>query len=885
MRRTFLICATIGTLLVGHLAFDTFRVYRESLAQKTSAYDLVDKRLAKRVVLIIVDSWALRIMETPRWMPKLFARMPQGASGVLWAPEQTDTMHGIVALSTGSQPSGLAAIGLVSSSKYKGWTIFDDIVSRGEVVSFHGGPGWVPLFGDRGTGNFRVTGHGPLYRRDDIEGLQHIEQALLSSTSPALSVVHISETDFAAHQYGTERDAYAEVLQYWDTQIDRFLAQILTQGTTVIMTADHGNDLNGNHGGSGPIYRRVPVLMWGAGIRPGAPIEMNATDMPATIAVLLGIRAPAGVVALPAVEALALPPVEQARILRNAFEESVLNNPRILDHNVMISRARAAIAPSSPDESPAAQILRLRATASALAPDLALRRAANTADWIFVCLTFAAALVMGSLASRRGERGSSISLPQLAGWIAAFLVIEAALPIRFVFAPAIKAALRNRSLGLMAALASAAVLAVVALIFAWSRRRMLTRSVKTHSAVFVTLLYLLTTVLAPLSSVGIVCMTMLAALTYSGRWPVRLRTMISAAFGTYFVVGTLILWLAIGESTIARYAVGLPIGAILIGALAFAETAYASTDLIPRRAALSGILLLLLLFPAETRPLSGLSQPEVTLVASLLLLLLCYGLEAFARPPRWVWIGPALLLGLWWSSYGYPIYLALGACAALVVGLLCKSHKSDAQWAGVFTLLACMLLMMTEPPRAVPLLLLLWVIISFMLWKPHPSSIRDASIFVALVLVASRYALFELFGSSGSPVSLYGLQQLDLASAYVGDPARAIVPAALMVLLKVGLASAVLVAALTAFRPWRDVYSRAAALAGMFLLLNLAQAAVRTSLSYGPRTYLYDPAFFSLAIHTGIFVVAMLALGALTIFIERPEVSREMDPPRVISPA
>lgn len=67
-------------------------------------------------------------------MPKLFARQQTGASGVLWAPRQTGTIQGILTLSTGMAPSGLAAIGLMSSDRFAGWTIFDDVAARGENV-------------------------------------------------------------------------------------------------------------------------------------------------------------------------------------------------------------------------------------------------------------------------------------------------------------------------------------------------------------------------------------------------------------------------------------------------------------------------------------------------------------------------------------------------------------------------------------------------------------------------------------------------------------------------------------------------------------------------------------------------------------------------------
>src|SRR4029077_5221303 len=351
-------------------------------------------------------------------------------------------------LSTGVPPSGLSAIELVSTRTFDHWTIFDDVVSRGERVSFSGGPAWVELFGDRGTNNFRETGHGPRYRDDDVQGVAHLEAELLSSDAPALSVLHISETDFAAHQYGTTGSAYAEVLRFWDDSIERFLQRVLVHGTTVIVTADHGNDLLGSHGGSDPIYRRVPVLMWGAGIAPGSRIEMQARDMPSTIAVLLGIRAPAGVFALPAVEAMDLSADERARLLNVAYGQAVLQNPRVAESPALLVRAQALVVPDAAAERAPGSPARLapdntpgiRAIVADLESQLAPIRNWNALDWAFVAVTFAIAVLFGVFAWARIGPRRAIGIRQIVIWTVAFALIEFLFVIRIVFSGPIKQA-------------------------------------------------------------------------------------------------------------------------------------------------------------------------------------------------------------------------------------------------------------------------------------------------------------------------------------------------------------------------------------------------------------------------------------------------------------
>src|SRR4029077_17210163 len=115
MRRIAAACVLICLLVPVHPAMDAMMAYRATAGIDPGAYALTSKPLTDRVGLLVIDSWPERLMETAEWMPKLFARSRLGAHGVLWAPKQTETMQGILALSTGVPPSGLSAVGLISS--------------------------------------------------------------------------------------------------------------------------------------------------------------------------------------------------------------------------------------------------------------------------------------------------------------------------------------------------------------------------------------------------------------------------------------------------------------------------------------------------------------------------------------------------------------------------------------------------------------------------------------------------------------------------------------------------------------------------------------------------------------------------------------------------
>ena len=147
----------------------------------------------------------------------------------------------------------------------------------------------------------------------------------------------------------------------------------------------------------------------------------------------------------------------------------------------------------------------------------------------------------------------------------------------------------------------------------------------------------------------------------------------------------------------------------------------------------------------------------------------------------------------------------------------------------------------------------------------------------AVVLVAARYGLFDLYGYADSPAQVYQLKHLDLAAAYLGDESRSIHGAVLMVVLKIWLAGVVLMLAAGLFKPWRGCLDDVMAVAAVLVLIQIGQAAVRASLAFAERSHQYDFAAFSMLVHTGVLILGMLAYGPLRRL-------RLMQTPPVVSP-
>src|SRR6478672_3799837 len=100
-----------------------------------------------------------------------------------------------------------------------------------------------------------------------------------------------------------------------DAQLRTFMTRVINDGTTLIITADHGNDVFGSHGGEEDVYRNAPIIMVGKGIQPGARIRMDARALPGVLAVLLGTRIPAEMQAVIPAEAFALTDAGRSRLV------------------------------------------------------------------------------------------------------------------------------------------------------------------------------------------------------------------------------------------------------------------------------------------------------------------------------------------------------------------------------------------------------------------------------------------------------------------------------------------------------------------------------------------------------------------------------------------
>ncbi len=154
-----------------------------------------------------------------------------------------------------------------------------------------------------------------------------------------LAVLLVGVLDAAGHRWGGASDEYRDAAVSADRALRRALAGIDLSLDAVIIVADHGHTDRGGHGGLEPSVLEVPLIMVGAGIRPGAsPREARLVDVAPTAAALLGLPAPGHGIGRTLTEALAFAGPDRTR-LEAADVTRVARNLAVYDASV--ARARA----------------------------------------------------------------------------------------------------------------------------------------------------------------------------------------------------------------------------------------------------------------------------------------------------------------------------------------------------------------------------------------------------------------------------------------------------------------------------------------------------------------------------------------------------------------
>jgi predicted AlkP superfamily pyrophosphatase or phosphodiesterase len=119
----------------------------------------------------------------------------------------------------------------------------------------------------------------------------------LQEARPNLVFVHLVEADYAGHLFGWMGRLYGNAVRELDAAVAALVVQADTHfgrgQYTLILTADHGGHGRG-HGTELAEDTTIPWIVWGQGVRSGAPLPfgIRTTDTAATALWLLGLPVP-----------------------------------------------------------------------------------------------------------------------------------------------------------------------------------------------------------------------------------------------------------------------------------------------------------------------------------------------------------------------------------------------------------------------------------------------------------------------------------------------------------------------------------------------------------------------------------------------------------------
>jgi hypothetical protein len=109
-------------------------------------------------------------------------------------------------------------------------------------------------------------------------------QSLRGRRAPAFALLHVKDPDEAGHAHGWLSRPYLRAVRRADEQVGRVLAAVrlaprLRTSTVVIVTSDHGGKGTDHSNTTRPADYRVPMYVWGVGVRHGADLyALNRRD-------------------------------------------------------------------------------------------------------------------------------------------------------------------------------------------------------------------------------------------------------------------------------------------------------------------------------------------------------------------------------------------------------------------------------------------------------------------------------------------------------------------------------------------------------------------------------------------------------------------------------
>ena len=272
--------------------------------------------LTHRLVYIIVDALRDDTSRKTEVMPFLNELRSQAAWTTVHSRTPSYSDPGWTALMTGAWPD--LNDGPVMNMPYENtptWTqdnLFSAAHRYGLKTAVSGYDWWQKLIPQADVeASFYTKG-------EDQEADRRVVDAALpwlKSGDFALVLIHLDQVDYAGHHEGGARDPrWDAAAKRTDDLLREIASNLDLKRDTLLIVSDHGQIDRGGHGGQEKVTLVEPLVMAGAGVRPGKYPDIQQVDITPTAAVLLGTNLPATAQGRVQTAMLELSTEQQARI-------------------------------------------------------------------------------------------------------------------------------------------------------------------------------------------------------------------------------------------------------------------------------------------------------------------------------------------------------------------------------------------------------------------------------------------------------------------------------------------------------------------------------------------------------------------------------------------
>lgn len=258
------------------------------------------------ILNVAAYSWnceaVLPTSSSPNWASMIMGAPPEkhGVTSNAWQPNKQTIELECEGTKGNGKPSGMwpTIFGELRSQKpdatiacFNEWLAFNRLFEKGVVNR------------QRDANLLQAAAH------KGYKGITRKATRYFKRKKPDLMFVHLDMVDHAGHHKGHGTQTYYDAVEVADKMIQKLITAVNEAGvnneTVILITADHGGKGYG-HGGDSPEERLVPWILTGPGIVNG-PLQtpIKTYDTAATLAYLLGIKAPQCWVGKPIIEAIA----------------------------------------------------------------------------------------------------------------------------------------------------------------------------------------------------------------------------------------------------------------------------------------------------------------------------------------------------------------------------------------------------------------------------------------------------------------------------------------------------------------------------------------------------------------------------------------------------